>query len=418
METMQYVRIVFADMNGAMKGKLIPSDQFSIEKSYGMPRSVLAQDIEGEELHALEKFSPESGDRDMQLKADESTLSPAPGNDNLHQVIADLKDEHGELFPEAPRTVLWRALERLSAAGFDAKTASELEFFVLKANGEVYDSRELEQPYGDINALEKLGGLLGQLVDGTAAIGLKPEAVLSEAGPGQMEINFSPTNPLEMADRTLFFKQMVREVARANKLQATFLAKPFAAHSGSGCHVHISLWKDGHNVFAADKELLESFAAGAIANAHDAYALCAPNPNSYRRVLLSHGYVPASPSFGEDDRRVAFRFVGEGEGRRLECRIAGSDANPYLLLAYLIHAGLNGIEDKLTLKHDAVLAASGRYFMDNLPQALDELTVSDFANKYFGEEFVTTFAAVKQQEWQKFQNQITSWERDTFGIAA
>ena len=181
---MKYVRLAFADLNGAVKGKLVPADEYAADRRYGMPRSVLVQDIEGEESDSLKGFTPESGDTDMQLVPDQSTYCPAPGNDDMDQVVVDLHDEKTGLFPQSPRAVLKRASEALAAFGYEAKVASELEFYVTKPDGTLFDARELEQPYGDINALDKLNGLLNELVDGVAHVGLKPEAVLSESGPG------------------------------------------------------------------------------------------------------------------------------------------------------------------------------------------------------------------------------------------
>lgn len=412
---MQFVRVVFADLNGAMKGKLIPKEEFDQTQLFGMPRSMLLQDIEGEETHTIRAFSPESGDTDMKLRPDATTLVAAPGNNDMEQVIADLVNEHGEEFRESPRLLLKNAVAELEAMGLQASVATELEFYVLKSDGSLYDSKELEQPYGDINALDKLGGLLGKLTEGVGAIGLVPEAVLSEAGPGQMEINFQPKYPLEMADRTFYFKQMIREVTRAQGSMASFLAKPFVEHSGSGCHVHLSLWRGEQNVFDAEPHLLESFSAGLAAYAHESYALMAPNPNSYRRVVLSHGYVPDEPSWGNDDRRVALRFVGEGQSRRVEHRISGADVNPYLLLASILRAGLKGIKNQLRFDSEVVIEARSKKFADSLPQAINDLKDSDFARLVFSPEFVEAFSAVKLAEWQKFQAQITDWEKTTYG---
>lgn len=412
---MKHIRLVFTDLNGAVKGKLIPEEEYSADKKFGMPRSVLIQDIEGEETDQIAGFTPESGDTDMFLTPDQSTYTPAPGNDEMDQVAVDLLDESGQPFPQAPRTVLKRAIGTLESLGYQIKVASELEFYIVKPDGTLFDNHELEQPYGDINALDKLGGLLNELVHGAASVGLKPEAVLSESGPGQMEINVAPDAPLRMADRTLFFKQMVREVTRRNGHKATFLAKPFADHAGSGFHMHLSLWKDGQNAFATDPGILEAFTAGVVAYAHDTYALFAPNPNSYRRISLSHGYVPGNPSYGEDDRRVAYRFVGEGESRRLENRIAGSDVNPYLLIAAILAAGAKGLASSLNLESDVVKAAVAKPFVDNLPEAVGDFEKSDFTKEAFSPEFVAAFTAVKRREWAKFQAQITSWEQETYG---
>ncbi len=412
---MKTIRLVFADLNGAMKGKMIPLDQFDEQARYGMPRSVLLQDIEGEENNTIDGFTPESGDKDMILRPDFQTRTAAPGNEAMEQVIVDVLDDDGSELPFAPRAILKRAADRAAAMGYEIRVATELEFYLLKNDGSLYDERELEQPYGDMNALDKLGNLLNQLMEGTATIGLKPESVLAETGPGQMEINVRPSSLVDMADRTMYFKQMIREVARSNGLQATFLAKPFAQHSGSGCHVHLSLWRDGRNMFDVQPDLLEAFAAGNARYGHELYAFFAPGPNSYRRVQLSHGYVPTSMSFGDDDRRVALRQVGEGDSRRLEHRVSGADANPYLLLACLVQAGLSGIEQSLQFDSPEIQNAVSTVFPDSLPQALNEVSRSAFATEQLGQGFVHAFCAVKHQEWSKFQAQLTTWEHTTYG---
>lgn len=411
---MEYVRLVFADLNGCMKGKMMTREAYDAGVVQGSPRSILMQDIEGVESTALQNFSPDSGDEDLKYRPIESTFCPAPGLDNTYQVVCDIVDGADKVIVESPRAVLEKIVNEYTSLGLSPMAAIELEFYVVKEDWQPFDTGEIDQPYGDMNALQKVQDVVTQMLESTAVLGLRPESALSESGPGQLEINFSPLPPLEMADKTLLFKQMIREVARTHGLRATFLAKPFAQHSGSGSHVHLSLYKEHANIFEADGKMLKSFVNGLVKHTGDVYALYTPNPNSYRRIALSHGYVPHTPSFGVDDRRAAFRQVGSGQDLRIENRIAGSDANPYLQLAAFLACGLKGLRG-----HDSSEPASLPAYHEPLPadqySALARFSGSEFTSHAFGGGFVKAFEAVKKQELSTFQGQITAWERETFG---
>lgn len=409
-KSMNTVRIVFADLNGVMKGKLIPSGQFAVDNVYGMPRSVLLQDISGAENYHIADYSPESGDPDMRLVPIESTRCPAPGKRELEQVVCDVTEMNGTApLAESPRAVLERVVAQLHEQQLSAKVAIELEFFITNPDGSQLSREQLDQPYADVNALYKIEQLINDYLAGLTSIGLEAECVLSESGEGQLEINYRPLDPMAMADRTFMFKQMIREIALEHGLRATFLAKPFSASSGSGSHVHISLYSsDGSNILH-DETRLGAFVAGQAQLARELYAIYAPNPNSYRRVALSHGYVPDHASHGHDDRKAALRIVGEGDNRRVENRIAGSDVNPYLQIAAALGAGILG------LRNNASLTDHTASFPTSLPEALGLLEQSATARQLLGDSFVTAFVAVKQEEWQLFQSHISTWEREAYG---
>jgi glutamine synthetase len=407
---MNTVRIVFADLNGVMKGKLIPSGQFAVDNVYGMPRSVLLQDISGAENYHIADYSPESGDPDMRLVPIESTRCPAPGKRELEQVVCDVTEMNGTApLAESPRAVLERVVAQLHEQQLSAKVAIELEFFITNPDGSQLSREQLDQPYADVNALYKIEQLINDYLAGLTSIGLEAECVPSESGEGQLEINYRPLDPMAMADRTFMFKQMIREIALEHGLRATFLAKPFSASSGSGSHVHISLYSsDGSNILH-DETRLGAFVAGQAQLARELYAIYAPNPNSYRRVALSHGYVPDHASHGHDDRKAALRIVGEGDNLRVENRIAGSDVNPYLQIAAALGAGILG------LRNNASLTDHTASFPTSLPEALGLLEQSATARQLLGDSFVTAFVAVKQEEWQLFQSHISTWEREAYG---
>jgi len=413
---MESVRIVFADINGVMKGKLIPKEAFAPDKVYGTPRSVLLQDISGAENYQIDAYSPDSGDSDMRMLPVMDTLCDAPGNRGISQVVCDVVDMNtGDTLPESPRELLKSVITRLDTLGLSAKVAIELEFFITNIDGTMLDAKQLDQPYADVNALYKLEKLINEYLNGTKSVGLVPECVLSETGEGQLEINYGPMSPLEMADRTFMFRQMIKEIALQNGYLATFLAKPFAASSGSGSHVHISLYDGEGNNILLDPAKLDHFLAGQILLTPELYALYAPNPNSYRRIALSEGYVPNTPSYGHDDRKAALRTTGVDQNFRVENRIAGSDVNPYVQIAAALGSGLYGIEHSLRRDNEQVRSASETTFASSLPEAVAVLENSQLAREIITEEFIRAFVAVKQEEWKLFLAHITPWERNTYG---
>jgi glutamine synthetase len=295
--------------------------------------------------------------------------------------------------------------------------ASELEFYLFRPGF---------QPLGDgrpaysMVHLQDLRGLVESILLSLPVIGLEPEAGLHEYAPGQLEINFGPLAPVEMADRTFLFKNIVKELAAKAGFLATFMAKPIAQHSGSGYHLHASLWKEGKNLFwngdqPGPSDILRHFVAGNIARARELFPIFAPNINSYRRHVLGE-YVPSSASWGGDDRTVALRLPAPTpKAARLEHRISGADANPHLLIAGILAAGLDGVRNKTPLSQHA--NEHGPVFPRTLGEALDLLDQSTWVREAFGDQAVEIFLTVKRQELQKFHSQITTWELETYGHA-
>jgi glutamine synthetase len=223
-----------------------------------------------------------------------------------------------------------------------------------------------------------------------------------------------------MADRTFLFKHLVKEVAAEAGYVATFMAKPIAHHSGSGYHLHASIWRDGINLFwggsaEAPSAILSHFVAGNIHRARELFAFFAPNINSYRRHVLGE-YVPTSASWGADNRTVAIRLPAPTpKAARMEHRIAGADSNPHLLIAGILAAGLEGIAQAMPLEQ--LPSHPGPTFPRSLGEALDLLDQSDWARQTFGDTAIEIFLTIKRQELQKFHSHITTWELETYGNA-
>jgi glutamine synthetase len=413
------IRVVLPDVNGCAVGKLVPVGHFvrAWRSGFRFARSVLARDIEGENS-PVAGFDLASGDSDLVGLPDLATFVVTPWKPGTAEILLDAC-EPGSLvpLPQSCRTLLRRTVERLDARGLEARVATELEFYLLEPPAHTPVGRGM--PAYGLTPLARLGTLTDRLLEMTAAIGLEAETCLHEYAPGQLEINVAPAGPLEMADRSFYFRQMVKEVALGAGKEATFMAKPLAGHAGSGCHVHVSLWRDGRNLFRDDRGprgVLERFTRGNQARVRELFALLAPNVNSYRRYAPGD-YVPRTASSGGDDRTVAFRALQpDASGARLECRVAGADANPYLVIAAVLLAGMAGL-DADTSVPPVTREATSEPFPATLTEALDCFERSEFVREAVGAEFRELYLAVKRQEWRKFLAAVTEWELSVYGSA-
>jgi glutamine synthetase len=227
---------------------------------------------------------------------------------------------------------------------------------------------------------------------------------------------------LDMADRHVIFKQCLKEIAELSGMSLTFMAKPDASQAGSSCHIHFSLWKDGKNAFPGDQKLgrasvspvFRHFLGGWIQHVPDVMPLYAPTINSYKR-FVDASWAPTRLAWSYDNRTAGFRVVGEGNGLRIECRIAGADANPYLALAAALASGLDGIQNKI---EPPELFVGDVYQARNLPrvpytlaQATDTFERSEFAKRAFGADVVEHYAHFFRTEVAAFDKAVTDWER-------
>lgn len=389
-------------MNGALRGKIIAEESYDDKENLKMVRSALVADITGDEVSALPDFDIQSGDTDMMLRPDSSTTVTLPNLKDTEQVIVDLTESDGSPISVAPRNMLKKAIEKCSEAGYEIKVSWELEFYLYHRTGRQLDSSELDMPYASINSLHQYEKFLDAAVDMIRQIGLKPEMVLAESGQGQFEITFGPEDPLFMADRATYFKQLIKEIARDQGLLASFMAKPFEDDAGSGGHLHVSVYKDGQNIFL-DEADLESFVAGQLRYMRSSMLLFAPNLNSYRRLETGHGYTPEVVSYGDEVRTTGVRVLGEGQNRRIEHRIGGADTNIYLILTAVLTAGLRGLEENLRYDSGSVAEEVGKTLPESMREALGAFREGN-AKDLLGEDFVRVFSATKQQELELLEN--------------
>jgi glutamine synthetase len=342
-------------------------------------------------------------------------------------VLCDVEDEtkHAPV-AVAPRSVLRRQLERAASAGFTAKGASELEYYI-------YDDsyREAaEKKYSDLNPAgwyvedyHLLQGAREERYNGPvrrhlADSGVPVENSKGEWGRGQHEMNIRYTELLTMADRHSVMKLAMKEIADATGVSVTFMAKPVTGEAGSSCHVHVSLWQDDSSAFSddggSDTDAFRWFLGGWMAHVGDVMAFYAPTVNSYKRYQPG-SWAPVGIAWSEDNRTAGFRVVGSGASRRIECRLPGADCNPYLVYAAVLASGLDGIANKTEPPAEFVGDVYQARDLPRVPATLREAATafakSDFAREAFGAEVHEHYSHFFDVEATQYDNAVTDWER-------
>ncbi len=359
----QYVDVLLTDLNGCFRGKRIPVAGLSkLEKGCYFPASVFAMDILGNVVEEA-GLGQEMGEPDRSCIPVPGTLTPSAADpQSIAQVQLTMVDEDGAPFDVEPRNVLNRLWQQLRQRGLFPVVAVELEFYLLdrKRDAEGYlqppcapgtDDRNTQSQVYSVDNLNHFADVLND-IDELAKLQLIPaDGAVAEASPGQFEINLHHTdNVLDACDDALALKRLVRLMAEKHKMHATFMAKPYEEHAGSGMHIHISMLNNkGENVLVdgdgEDSALLKRALAGMIDLMPASMALLAPNVNSYRRFQPGM-YVPTQASWGHNNRTVALRIpCGERQNHRVEYRVAGADANPYLVMAAIFAGILHGLDN-------------------------------------------------------------------------
>jgi glutamine synthetase len=413
------VELAFADIQGVARGKRIPVRHFLKTLDRGIPfcKAVLGWDIACDVFPGIEFASFDNGYPDLVARADASTLKVLPWKPGVAWVIADLFTEHGDVVQAAPRNVLKNVINRAEEHAVLPKVGPELEFYLL--------GEDLKPLYEGIQCYSTphaaiFADVLDEITISLEAAGVEVEAAGTEYGPAQIEINLAYTDALTAADNTLYFKNAVREIARKHGYVATFMAKPWEGESGNSFHLHQSLWSlDGEtNLFDADEALGKRYLAGLQATARELQAIVAPTVNSYKR-FVEQSFAPVNVTWGFDNRTAATRsLLGEGFASRIEQRTGSADANPYLVTAANIAAGLYGIDGELVLGgstgNDAYAATDAQPLPSTLREALDALEASTVARAAFGDTFTAAFLAIGRHEVAVWERAVTQWERDRY----
>jgi glutamine synthetase len=419
------VLLAATDMQGRLQGKRIDATHF-LEEVLGHGAEacsyLLATDVEMNTVGGFALTSWEAGYGDFELRPDPATLRPVPWQPATVLCFADIHGRAGEPLAVSPRQVLRHQLDRLAALGWSANAATELEFIVFEDSYE----QAWDSAYGGLTPANRynvdyslLGTarvepLIGRIRREMAAAGLVVEASKGECNPGQHEINFRYSDALATADDHAFYKNGAKEIAAQEGCSLTFMAK-YDEREGNSCHVHISLaGQSGAAVFAERPEVFDHFLAGLLAGTQELTLLHAPNVNSYKR-FAEGSFAPTALAWGRDNRTCSFREVGGGAARRIECRLPGADVNPYLTLAALIAAGLDGVEREL----DPPSPLDGNAYADRtaprVPSTLAEahrlFSGSELARAAFGETVVEHYAQAAAVELAAFNAAVTDWER-------
>jgi glutamine synthetase len=343
------VELAIADTQGHLRGKRIPVARFlDVVHASGchIADAMFVFDM-ANDLPDNEFINMDAGYLDCHLVPDNTTgriLGHRPG---YGLVLADAKDQHGQPHPLAPRTVLAAQIERCRVAGLEPLVATEMEFYLCRPD---WSPVQGHIQYSSLTDMPELEPVLAAMRRALLSAGIDVESSNAEYGPGQMEINAGPTDAMTAADNAVLFKSIVKQVAAQNGLRATFMPKPWTEQSGSGMHIHMSLTSEGRNAFAdsetgAPNELMRHWIGGLLGNAPALTLLGAPTSNGPKRIR-PYTFCPTHVTWGLDNRTVLARCIVEtgSPANRVEYRSAGADANPYLLLAGLLAAGLDGVE--------------------------------------------------------------------------
>jgi glutamine synthetase len=415
----KYFLISYTDLFGTQRAKLVPAPAIGAMQKAGAGFAGFATWLD---------MTP--ADPDLFAIPDPDSLVQLPWKKEVGWLAADLWMD-GKLVDHAPRNVLKRVTARAKQAGYEMKSGVECEFFLVTPDGQrIADGADAqEKPCYDQSALMRRYDVITEICDAMLELGWSPYQNDHEDANGQFEMNWQYDDALTTADRHSFFKYMVKSIAEKHGLRATFMPKPFRELTGSGCHAHVSLWKGKTNLFDDEKgelglsKLGYSFIGGIM---HSAAALCAflnPTVNSYKRInaprtVSGATWSPNTVTYTGNNRTHMIRIP---EGGRFELRLPDGAANPYLMQAAILNAGLDGIDNHrdpgqrldINMYTEGHKVRGVKKLPLNLLDALRALEDSDVSRSGLGQDFVGSYVRIKQQEWDGYARHLTQWERDT-----
>lgn len=425
------IECITPDQAGVARGKMMPSKKFTSNTSLALPSAVFMATITGDYPENGNGFQYPENDGDLRLEPDLATLSVVPWEDDpTAQVICDIVYQNGSRVEFTPRNVLRSIVEAYTNLGLKPVVAPEIEFYLVQNNPD--PDYPLTPPVGrsgraigggqgySIAGVNEFDELIDDMYHFSEAQGLEIDTLIHEEGAGQLEINLRHGDPVELADQVFLFKRTIREAALKHDMYATFMAKPIQGQPGSAMHIHQSIVdiKTGNNIFTnadnSESEAFYHFIGGLQKHMANALVMLAPYVNSYRR-LVPDVSAPVNLRWGYDNRTTAFRVPrSDPQSRRVENRLPSSDANPYLALAASLACGLIGLQDKIKPDEPATDTVNLNHI--ELPRGLVEAVALFEDDKrlraVLGDAFVTTYAAIKRQEFETFMDVISPWERE------
>lgn len=431
MPSPEMIDLILPDMNGLLRGKRVTRD--ALEKVYAngvcLPMSLIATDVTGNTVEET-GLGYDIGDEDRVCRPVPGTLRPIPWSDRpMAQCLLQMEDGQGGLFQANPREVLKRVLKGFEAHGLTPVVAVELEFYLLdqQLTPEGRPQTSINPCTGQRNRatqvyyMEDLNDYQ-RFTDTVAEVcryqGIPADTAVAEYAPGQFEINLKHRkDALAACDDALLLKRAIKSVAQKQGLLASFMAKPFSDQAGSGTHIHVSLLdKDGRNILAcapdAPCDALKHAVHGLQATSRDCMLLFAPHANSYRRFVLN-AFVPLNDCWGFNNRTVAMRIPhSDAANTRIEHRIAGADANPYLVTAAVLAGMLHGLENPGDPGPPIVGNAYDQSEHRELfwRDTLKDFMTSKFVAEAFGEGFQHIYGQQKLKELRSFQTEVTTLE--------
>jgi glutamine synthetase len=415
----KYVLVSFVDLFGGMRAKVVPAAAIDTVAKSGAGFAGFA---------IWYDMSP--ADPDVLATPDDATLIRLPWKPDVAWVASDLT-MGGKDVEQNPRQVLKRVMADAAREGFAFKTGVECEYFLTTPDGQaISDSADSQvKPCYDQQALMRRYDVIAEICDAMLELGWRPYQNDHEDANGQFEMNWEYDCALKTADRHAFFKFMVKSIAEKHGLRATFMPKPFANLTGSGCHVHCSLWSGDTNSFGDEAGELGlsrtayHFIGGIIHNAEALCALTNPTVNSYKRInaprtISGATWSPNAISYAGNNRTHMIRIPDAG---RFEFRLADGAANPYLLQAAVLAAGMDGIRNKrdpgkrldINMYTDGHKTKGVRRLPLNLLDALRALEKSSILRASLGDETISAYLKLRHAEWNSYASHLTEWERQT-----
>lgn len=429
------VDLLLPDMNGLLRGKRVTGETLAKVYRDGvcLPMSLIATDVTGNTVEET-GLGYDIGDEDRICRPVPGSLRAVPWLDRpAAQLLLQMEDGAGGLFGAAPREVLRRVVAKFSERGLTPVVAVELEFYLLDARLDdagrpqvaphpVTGTRSQATQVYYLQDLDDQRDFTDAVADACRAQGIPADTAVAEYAPGQFEINLKHrADALAACDDAVYLRRAIKAIAAQRGLLASFMAKPFADQAGSGAHIHVSLLdRDGRNVFAstpdAPADALRHAVGGLQRASADCMLMFAPHANSYRRFVLN-AFVPLNDAWGFNNRTVAMRIPhSDPANLRIEHRIAGADANPYLVTAAVLAGILQGLDDHadpgppVTGNAYAQTEARELYWRDTIR----DFQRSDFVARHFGESFRQIFGQQKLKELRSFSREVTTLEIDWY----
>jgi glutamine synthetase len=429
------LEILLPDINGILRGKRVSRDEFDKALAVGvnLPGATVLLDSQGRTFDCLD-YGSSDGDPDVICRAVAGSLVPVPwAYVPSLQVLTGMYNVDGSPYFADSRHVLQTVLDKHTQAGHTPVVAIELEFYLLQdaeapvpqpRRGKIPGTEMLQRgpQYASLDDLYELDEFLEAVQAACRLQGVPASAAVAEFSPGQFEINLHHVNdPLLACDHAMMLRRIVKNVARKAGMSATFMAKPFADHAGSGMHIHASVVdREGQNIFAAGTELgarsrvgdnLRHAVGGLASTMGEAMALFAPNANSYRR-LKPESLVPVTPNWGVNHRNLSLRVpLSDPENARVEHRVAGADANPYLVMAAVLagmHHGMVNHMDPGPMIEQGTRLDETVTLPIRWETALDAFARSGMLPAYLGEEFCRVFEAARREESETYHSQVSA----------